>query len=457
MPLYPPINPIKADKTTQGYPSPTLPSNSFGNDGDVYFQESQTSEQGRGAAILWGPKGLDVAGQWSTKMRYALPRLPELPATAIVLDRGSPEQGHIPSPPSWYASTDGTLPTQGDLYGFTNVTAGGNFVSAAGSGTGAIVNLTGRQTNFGYAQFDVATGTNPVRTGERVTINGVGTAYNRTGAVVVSHDDNSFTIYTGQPDDAWASTTGNVAQFPCGVTMKNTVAERSIRAIKFVTGFGFQTVESTCWAIGRVAKLPTEASGRLCVGQGGSGLASSYLGVVKSDGSIILENGGDTGFILASAAAGTVRDRVYHSTTVTTAPSPSTSGTTVVVNDVSLFPAAPFMALIGGTETVNVTAVNVGTKTLTITRAQEQSSARAVVNGDTVLSLVPYCYEDYVYFQRVGAVLTLRVYDGITGAVRADLSSVTPTSGLPSYFSEGIGFHWKNTTTAKLTRFRGLL
>lgn len=81
--------------------------------------------------------------------------------------------------------------------------------------------------------------------------------------------------------------------------------------------------------------------------------------------------------------------------TVATAPSPATSGTTVVVaaGDGAKFPAAPFNAVIwaantqplaANAEIVRVTAI--AGDTLTITRAQETSTARAVVAGDQIVA-----------------------------------------------------------------------
>lgn len=79
--------------------------------------------------------------------------------------------------------------------------------------------------------------------------------------------------------------------------------------------------------------------------------------------------------------------------TVATAPSPATSGTSLVVaaGEGARLPTVPFQATIwpaGGTptpltaEVVTVTAVS--TDTLTITRAQESSTARTVVAGDLI-------------------------------------------------------------------------
>lgn len=82
---------------------------------------------------------------------------------------------------------------------------------------------------------------------------------------------------------------------------------------------------------------------------------------------------------------------------VATAPSPASSGTSLVVTaaDGTKFPAAPFNATIwpansrpttSNAEIVRVTAIS--TDTFTITRAQESSSARTVVVGDQIAATV---------------------------------------------------------------------
>jgi hypothetical protein len=81
--------------------------------------------------------------------------------------------------------------------------------------------------------------------------------------------------------------------------------------------------------------------------------------------------------------------------TIVTAPSPATSGTTLVVTSghAARFPTTPFNATIwpgdvhadpSNAEIVRVTDVNVGTNTLTITRAQEGTTARTVVANDII-------------------------------------------------------------------------
>lgn len=81
--------------------------------------------------------------------------------------------------------------------------------------------------------------------------------------------------------------------------------------------------------------------------------------------------------------------------TIATAPSPATSGTSVVVaaGQGTRFPAVPFNATIGAVgavltpanaEIVRVT--NISTDTLTITRAQEGTVARSVIVGDQIIA-----------------------------------------------------------------------
>ena len=82
---------------------------------------------------------------------------------------------------------------------------------------------------------------------------------------------------------------------------------------------------------------------------------------------------------------------------VATAPSPASSGTSLVVTagQGTRFPSVPFNATIGpdstvltpaNAEIVRVTAIS--TDTLTIVRAQEGTSARTVVVGDRITATV---------------------------------------------------------------------
>lgn len=82
---------------------------------------------------------------------------------------------------------------------------------------------------------------------------------------------------------------------------------------------------------------------------------------------------------------------------VATAPSPASSGTSLVVTaaEGAKFPATPFNATIWPTATQPlttnaeiVTVTLVATDTLTIVRAQEGSSARTVVVGDQIAATI---------------------------------------------------------------------
>jgi hypothetical protein len=83
--------------------------------------------------------------------------------------------------------------------------------------------------------------------------------------------------------------------------------------------------------------------------------------------------------------------------TVATAPSPASSGTSLVVaaGQGALFPTVPFNATVWPVSTQPTTAnaeivrvTNISTDTLTITRAQESSSARTVIVGDQIAATV---------------------------------------------------------------------
>lgn len=82
---------------------------------------------------------------------------------------------------------------------------------------------------------------------------------------------------------------------------------------------------------------------------------------------------------------------------VATAPSPATSGTSLVVTAGQgvLFPATPFNAVIWPTAsqpiTTNaeiVTVTNISTDTLTIVRQAENTSARTVIVGDQIAATI---------------------------------------------------------------------
>lgn len=83
--------------------------------------------------------------------------------------------------------------------------------------------------------------------------------------------------------------------------------------------------------------------------------------------------------------------------TVATAPSPANSGTSLVVDagDGALFPAVPFNAtvwpagaqpLVSNAEIVRVTDIT--TDTLTITREQEDTTARTITVGDQIAATI---------------------------------------------------------------------
>lgn len=82
-------------------------------------------------------------------------------------------------------------------------------------------------------------------------------------------------------------------------------------------------------------------------------------------------------------------------TTVATAPTPAISGGTLTVQDATVFPATPFNATVWpldtnaistNSEVVRVT--NIASNTLTITRAQEGSSARTILVTDQIAATV---------------------------------------------------------------------
>jgi len=82
---------------------------------------------------------------------------------------------------------------------------------------------------------------------------------------------------------------------------------------------------------------------------------------------------------------------------VATAPSPASSGTSLVVTggQGTLFPAVPFNATIWpagvaptSTNAEIVRVTNITTDTFTITRTQESTSARTVVVGDQIAATV---------------------------------------------------------------------
>ncbi len=83
--------------------------------------------------------------------------------------------------------------------------------------------------------------------------------------------------------------------------------------------------------------------------------------------------------------------------TVLTAPSPASSGTSLVVQagDGTKFPTAPFNATVwpSGSQPTTTNAeivrvTNISTDTFTITRAQESSSARTILVGDQIAATI---------------------------------------------------------------------
>lgn len=121
--------------------------------------------------------------------------------------------------------------------------------------------------------------------------------------------------------------------------------------------------------------------------------------------------------------------------TVATAPSPATTGTSLVVaaGNGALFPAVPFNAVIWPTgtqplssnaEIVRVTAIS--TDTLTITREQESTTARTVVVGDQIMAAI------------TAKTLTDLEPSVITASPSADQNDYAPTG-------------WAGCTTLRLT------
>lgn len=83
--------------------------------------------------------------------------------------------------------------------------------------------------------------------------------------------------------------------------------------------------------------------------------------------------------------------------TIATAPSPADTGTSLVIQtgDGALFPAVPFNATIWpigvnpkvtNAEIVRVTTIS--TDTFTITRIQEETSARSIIVGDQIAATI---------------------------------------------------------------------
>lgn len=137
--------------------------------------------------------------------------------------------------------------------------------------------------------------------------------------------------------------------------------------------------------------------------------------------------------------------------TVATAPSPASSGTSLVVQagDGSKFPAAPFYAVIwpsasqpttANAEVVRVTAVS--TDTFTITRAQESSSARTVGVGDQIAQVLTAATLAQ-YLALTGGSLTGALNITSTGSTIEALA--INTNGDPNTTPFPAAFHVTNT------------
>lgn len=140
--------------------------------------------------------------------------------------------------------------------------------------------------------------------------------------------------------------------------------------------------------------------------------------------------------------------------TVATAPSPATSGTTIVIasGDGAKFPAVPFNAVVwpagasplsSNAEIVRVTARS--TDTLTVTRTQEGTSARTIVAGDQIMqavtakTLTDVLAGSYVYVRHDPA-SGIALGNVVTGAwqVRSLTTEVTDSDNLESLASNQI-------------------
>lgn len=122
---------------------------------------------------------------------------------------------------------------------------------------------------------------------------------------------------------------------------------------------------------------------------------------------------------------------------VATAPSPATSGTSLVVTAAqgARFPAVPFNATIwpaasqptpANAEIVRVTAIS--TDTLTITRAQESSSARTVIVGDQIAATITAKTLTDVEGPSVNTkTATVATAEGTSSTTYTDLATTTDT------------------------------
>lgn len=119
--------------------------------------------------------------------------------------------------------------------------------------------------------------------------------------------------------------------------------------------------------------------------------------------------------------------------TVLTAPSPATSGTSVVVQsgDGAKFPAASFNCVICPTgqapTTANAEIVRVtvkATDTFTITRAQESSTARSVIVGDQI-----YAAQTVRSFTDIENYMASELQNGVIASGDAAISATSVNSG----------------------------
>lgn len=151
--------------------------------------------------------------------------------------------------------------------------------------------------------------------------------------------------------------------------------------------------------------------------------------------------------------------------TVATAPSPASSGTSLVVHagDGALFPAAPFNAtvwpagvqpLTTNAEIVRVTAVS--TDTLTIVRAQESTSARTIVAGDQIaVTITKKVITDIEAATTGGAAQSVaKVYSSTTQSIPHN-PSPPPALTFDTVESDPDGY-WSSGASTRLTIPAGL-
>jgi hypothetical protein len=144
---------------------------------------------------------------------------------------------------------------------------------------------------------------------------------------------------------------------------------------------------------------------------------------------------------------------------VATAPSPASSGTSLVVTtgDGSKFPVAPFYATVWPagvrplTTNAEIVLVTVkSTDTLTITRQQEGSSARSIVVGDQIAATITAATIPkfrYLNIQIKTDTYTLDAADDIVVCNKSSAMSIN----LPAASGSGKLFHIKNINTGTVT------